>query len=40
VENGDSITEVWVNGSAVVRDGRCLLIDEQAVLDELRGLGA
>jgi hypothetical protein len=22
----------------VVRDGRCLLVDEQAVLDELRGL--
>jgi cytosine/adenosine deaminase-related metal-dependent hydrolase len=38
VENGDSITEVWVNGQPVVRDGRCLLIDEQAVLDELRGL--
>jgi len=35
-----SITEVWVNGQPVVRDGRCLLIDEQAVLDELRGLGA
>jgi 5-methylthioadenosine/S-adenosylhomocysteine deaminase len=40
VENGDSITEVWVNGQPVVRDGRCLLIDEQAVLDELRGLAA
>ncbi|MEU0970996.1 amidohydrolase [Streptomyces sp. NPDC005917] len=38
VENGDSITEVWVNGRAVVRDGRCLLIDEEAVLEELRGL--
>jgi cytosine/adenosine deaminase-related metal-dependent hydrolase len=38
VENGDSITEVWVNGQPVVRDGRCLLIDEQAVLDELRAL--
>ncbi|GAA1271366.1 amidohydrolase [Pseudonocardia aurantiaca] len=38
VENGDSITEVWVNGQVVVRDGRCLLIDEEAVLDELRGL--
>lgn len=38
VENGDSITEVWVDGTPVVRDGRCLLIDEDAVLDELRGL--
>lgn len=38
VENGASITEVWVNGTPVVRDGRCLLIDEDAVLEELRGL--
>jgi cytosine/adenosine deaminase-related metal-dependent hydrolase len=38
VENGESITEVWVAGQPVVRDGRCLLIDEEAVLDELRGL--
>lgn len=39
VENGESITEVWVNGQPVVRDGRCLLIDERAVLDEVRELG-
>ncbi|WP_193044376.1 amidohydrolase family protein [Mycolicibacterium baixiangningiae] len=39
VENGESITEVWVNGEPVVRDGRCLLIDEDAVLDEVRELG-
>lgn len=39
VENGDSIIEVWVNGQAVVRDGRCLLIDEEAVLAEIRELG-
>lgn len=38
VENGQSITEVWVNGQPVVRDGACLLVDERAVLDELRGL--
>ncbi|MGW3623002.1 amidohydrolase family protein [Streptomyces sp. NPDC000880] len=40
VENGDSIREVWVNGDVVVRDGRCLLIDEEAVLAELRELAA
>ena len=39
VENGDSITEVWVNGQPVMRDGRCLLIDEEAVLEEVRELG-
>lgn len=39
VENGDSISEVWVDGRVVVRDGRCLLIDEEAVLDEVRALG-
>jgi cytosine/adenosine deaminase-related metal-dependent hydrolase len=39
VENGDSISEVWVDGQVVVRDGRCLLIDEKAVLDEVRALG-
>ncbi|MDT5151837.1 MAG: 5-methylthioadenosine/S-adenosylhomocysteine deaminase [Mycobacterium sp.] len=39
VENGESITEVWVNGQVVMRDGRCLLIDEEAVLDEIRELG-
>ncbi|WP_197378725.1 amidohydrolase family protein [Mycolicibacterium mengxianglii] len=39
VENGESITEVWVNGQVVVRDGRCLLIDEDAVLEEIRELG-
>lgn len=39
VENGDSITEVWVNGEPVVRDGRCLNIDEAAVLAEVRELG-
>jgi 5-methylthioadenosine/S-adenosylhomocysteine deaminase len=40
VENGESITEVWVNGQPVVRDGRCLLIDEQAVIDEVAELGS
>jgi cytosine/adenosine deaminase-related metal-dependent hydrolase len=40
VENGDSIREVWVNGEPVVRDGRCLRIDEDAVLEELRELAA
>ena len=40
VENGDSIREVWVNGQVVVRDGTCLLVDEEAVLEELRGLSA
>jgi cytosine/adenosine deaminase-related metal-dependent hydrolase len=39
VENGDSISEVWVDGQVVVRDGRCLLIDEDAVLAEVRALG-
>jgi len=39
VENGQSIQEVWVNGETVVRDGRCLLIDEEAVLAEVRALG-
>ncbi|MBX7454440.1 amidohydrolase [Mycolicibacterium sp. 3033] len=39
VENGDSITEVWVNGEVVVRDRRCLHIDEDAVLAEIRELG-
>jgi 5-methylthioadenosine/S-adenosylhomocysteine deaminase len=39
VENGESITEVWVDGQVVMRDGRCLLIDEEAVLDEIRELG-
>jgi 5-methylthioadenosine/S-adenosylhomocysteine deaminase len=37
-ENGASIIEVMVNGQTVVRDGRCLLIDEQAVLAEIREL--
>jgi 5-methylthioadenosine/S-adenosylhomocysteine deaminase len=40
VENGESITEVWVDGQVVVRDGRCLLIDEEAVLTETRELGS
>ncbi|MFD9663092.1 amidohydrolase family protein [Rhodococcus sp. NPDC059968] len=40
VENGDSIREVWVNGQVVVRDGTCLLVDEEAVLEELRELAA
>ncbi|MDT5281502.1 MAG: 5-methylthioadenosine/S-adenosylhomocysteine deaminase [Mycobacterium sp.] len=39
VENGDSVREVWVDGQVVVRDGRCLLIDEEAVLAEVRALG-
>jgi guanine deaminase len=38
VENGASISDVWVNGRAVVRDGTCLNVDKQAILDELREL--
>jgi 5-methylthioadenosine/S-adenosylhomocysteine deaminase len=37
-ENGASIIEVMVNGQTVVRDGRCLFVDEQAVLAEIREL--
>jgi 5-methylthioadenosine/S-adenosylhomocysteine deaminase len=37
-ENGASILEVMVNGQTVVRGGRCLLVDEAAVLAEIREL--
>lgn len=37
-ENGSSITRVIVNGEIVVADGRCLRIDEPALLAELRAL--
>jgi 5-methylthioadenosine/S-adenosylhomocysteine deaminase len=35
-ENGDAIREVVVDGRSVVRDGRCLTIDEDALLAEVR----
>jgi 5-methylthioadenosine/S-adenosylhomocysteine deaminase len=33
----DAVDTVLVDGQVVVQDGRCLLVDEQAVLAELRG---
>lgn len=35
-ENGSSIRAVMVDGTMVVRDGRALLVDEEAILAELR----
>jgi 5-methylthioadenosine/S-adenosylhomocysteine deaminase len=37
-ENGSSIEQVMVGGRVVVRDGACTLVDEAAVLEELREL--
>lgn len=37
-ENGTSILEVMVNGQTVVKDGRCVLVDEQDLLAEIREL--
>jgi len=37
-ENGASIERVFVDGRTVVRDGRCTLVDEQAILAEIRSL--
>jgi 5-methylthioadenosine/S-adenosylhomocysteine deaminase len=37
-ENGASILQVMVNGRVVVENGRCQLVDENAVLAELRDL--
>jgi 5-methylthioadenosine/S-adenosylhomocysteine deaminase len=37
-ENGASILQVMVNGRVVVENGRCQLVDEDAVLAELRDL--
>jgi cytosine/adenosine deaminase-related metal-dependent hydrolase len=39
-ENGSSITEVWVDGEVVVRDGRMTRVDEAAILVEFRTLAA
>ncbi len=35
-ENGSSIRQVWVDGRLVVENGRCLLIDADALLAEFR----
>lgn len=35
-ENGSSIAQVWVDGRLIVEDGRCTLIDQDALLDEFR----
>ena len=35
-ENGTSIRLVMVDGQVVVEDGRCTLVDEEAVLTEFR----
>jgi 5-methylthioadenosine/S-adenosylhomocysteine deaminase len=35
-ETGGSITHAIVNGEVMARDGRCLRVDEAALLDELR----
>lgn len=37
-ENGASISQVIVNGRVVVEDGRCTLVDEDAILAEIRDL--
>ena len=37
-EDGTSIRRVMVNGATVVQNGRCLLVDEAAVLAEIRAL--
>lgn len=37
-ENGASITKVMINGRVVVDGGRCTLVDEDAVLAEIRQL--
>ncbi|RFA07689.1 hypothetical protein B7R21_16120 [Subtercola boreus] len=37
-ENGTSISEVWVNGELIVKNGRLTPIDERAVLGEFREL--
>jgi cytosine/adenosine deaminase-related metal-dependent hydrolase len=36
-ENGSSIERVIVDGEVVVEDGRCTKVDEEALLEELRG---
>jgi hypothetical protein len=36
-ENGASVEKVMVNGQIVVDDGRCTLVDEDALLAEIRG---
>jgi cytosine/adenosine deaminase-related metal-dependent hydrolase len=36
-ESGASVETVLVNGEVVVRDGRVTKVDEQAVIDEVRG---
>ena len=33
-ENGNSIKEVWVDGEQVVRDGKVITVDEDALIEE------
>ena len=35
-ENGSSITHSIINGEIVAEDGNCLLVDEKALMEELR----